>query len=138
VTPEPLSPELAQQLWKEELAASQSAYAPYSNFHVGAALLTTGGEIVTGCNVENASYGLTTCAERTAIARAVAEQKLGDDDMRIRAIAVTNHEDQPCTPCGACRQIIMEFGREAMVLYGNSGQRRQSPITELLPESFQL
>ena len=133
-----LSPELADKLWTEAAAASRRAYAPYSGFHVGAALLTTDGEIVTGCNVENASYGLTTCAERTAITRAVAEHKLGNNNRHIRAIAVCNREAQPCTPCGACRQIIHEFGSEAIVLFEWGGRRRQMTISALLPEGFRL
>lgn len=127
-----------EALWKAANAAAELAYAPYSNFHVGAALLTTAGEIVSGCNVENGSYGLTTCAERTAITRAVAEGKLADHGMRIRAIAVVNREGQTCTPCGACRQIISEFGRESVVLYRAEGNRRQMRLSELLPESFRL
>ncbi len=133
-----LSPELEEKLWREATAAAKRAYAPYSDFHVGAALLTSDGEIVTGCNVENASYGLTTCAERTAVVRATAEHKLGNNDLKIRAIAVANREGQPCAPCGACRQIILEFGPEAIVLFDNGDGRRQLPLTELLPESFRL
>ena len=133
-----LSPELEEKLWSEAAVAARRAYAPYSHFHVGAALLTTEGEIVTGCNVENVSYSLTTCAERTAIARAVAEHKLGSNQLRIRAIAVTNREGRPCTPCGACRQIIFEFGPEAIVLFETPAGRRQMPLGELLPESFRL
>lgn len=131
-----IAPELEEKLWAEAAAAAKRAYAPYSHFHVGAALLTNDGEIVTGCNVENASYGLTTCAERTAISRAVAEHKLGVNNSAIRAIAVTNLEGHSCTPCGACRQIIFEFGAECIVLFRTNGERRQLSINELLPEGF--
>jgi cytidine deaminase len=134
---EPTPQELEDRLWDAAAVVAANAYAPYSKFHVGAALLTTRGEIVSGCNVENASYGLTTCAERTAIARAVAEQKLMKD-VRIQAIAVVSPDAQTCTPCGACRQLIYEFGQNAVVLYRRAGQRNRRPIGELLPESFDL
>src|SRR5512133_444566 len=104
-----------------ELAAlaQERAYAPYSNFFVGAAVLTESGNVYTGCNVENASYGLTNCAERTAIFKAVAEEGRA---VKIRAIAVTNAQNVACSPCGACRQVIYEFGPGATVVYqGNKG-----------------
>src|SRR5579864_8760018 len=91
-------PKREQLLWAAH-AAMKNAYAPYSKFKVGAALLTSSGEIFAGCNVENASYGMTNCAERTAIFSAVA--RLGPK-MEICAIAIVNHEDAPCSPCGAC------------------------------------
>src|SRR5512140_1965394 len=90
------------------------AYAPYSKFHVGAAILTETGNIYTGCNVENASYGLTNCAERTAIFSAVAAE---GPTMRLRAVAALNAQDAVCSPCGACRQVIFEFGPDAIVLF---------------------
>src|SRR5206468_2912133 len=83
-------------------AVAGRAYAPYSNFRVGAAVLTDTGRVYSGCNVENASYGLTICAERTAIFSAVAGE--GGNDLRIRAVAVLNDDGTPCSPCGACRQ----------------------------------
>jgi cytidine deaminase len=116
--------------------ALRNAHAPYSKFKVGAALLTTTGEIFLGCNVENASYGMTNCAERTAIFTAVAE--LGPK-MEIRAIAVANNHNAPCSPCGACRQVIYEFGPKAVVYFrGKSGQDAELPIADLLPEGFRL
>jgi cytidine deaminase len=116
--------------------AMKNAHAPYSKFKVGAALLTTTGKIFLGCNVENASYGMTNCAERTAIFTAVAE--LGPR-MEIRAIAVANHHNAPCSPCGACRQVIYEFGPKAVVYFrGKSGKDTELPITDLLPEGFRL
>ena len=132
-----LTPELEAQLWSAAEAASQRAYAPYSDFHVGAALLTSEGEIVSGCNVENASYGLTNCAERTAIFRAIAEGKLSKG-ISIAAIAVVNRDHQPCAPCGACRQVLAEFGPSAVVIYEMEGQRKRATVSALLPESFQL
>jgi cytidine deaminase len=137
VTKTKLTPELEQFLWDAAEVVATSAYAPYSSFHVGAALLTSEGEIVTGCNVENASYGLTNCAERTAIFRAIAEQKLSRG-VAIDAIAVVHRDHQSCTPCGACRQVIHEFGPNAIVLYEYEGKRRRTSLNELLPESFQL
>ena len=133
-----LSKDLEERLWSAAQAASGRAYARYSNFHVGAALLTSDGEIVTGCNVENMSYGLTNCAERTAIFRAVAEGKLGPT-ASIRAIAVLNRDGHSCSPCGACRQVIYEFGRDAIVIFSRiEGERKQLPVSALLPECFEL
>ena len=112
------------------------AYAPYSKFLVGAAILTELGEVFTGCNVENASYGLTMCAERTAIFSAVAHS--GAENVRIRAIAVTTPEDVACSPCGACRQVIWEFGPNAVVLFRSQEGWKETPIRDLLPEGFLL
>lgn len=110
------------------------AYAIYSQFRVGAALLTEQGNIFSGCNVENVSYGLTICAERNAIAAAVAAE--GGDKMRIKAIAVVNAKNTSCSPCGACRQVIWEFGRDASVIFqGNHGQQTLL-IEQLLPSGF--
>lgn len=92
----------------------KNAYAPYSRFRVGAALLTGKGEMFSGCNVENASYGVTNCAERTAIFAAVAQS---GPHLNIRAIAVVNDQGVPCSPCGACRQVIYEFGPQAAVVF---------------------
>jgi len=111
------------------------AHAPYSRFKVGAALLTAKGEIFSGCNVENASYGLTNCAERTAIFAAVAHS---GPKLDIRAIAVVNNQGVPCSPCGACRQVIYEFGPEATILFQTAKGWKESLITELLPEGFRL
>lgn len=132
-----ISPETEKLLWDAAKAAATLAYAPYSDFHVGAALLTSEGEIVSGCNVENASYGLSNCAERTAVFRAIAEHKLSQG-VAIEAIAVVHRDHQSCTPCGACRQVLFEFGPDAIVLYEFEGERRQTAVTALLPESFQL
>ena len=122
------------RLLKAARKAMQHAHAPYSNFRVGAAFLTKRGELFAGCNVENASYGLTNCAERTAIFSAVAE--LGK--FEIRAVAVVNDQGVPCSPCGACRQVIYEFGPEATILFQGKQAWKKNHITELLPEGFRL
>ena len=112
--------------------ASQNAYAPYSNFHVGAAILTEGGAIHTGCNVENASYGLAICAERNA---AAAMALANPHDRDIRLVAVFSPDVSPCFPCGACRQVLREFGCNEVVVEVASGLRRY-PFEEILPHSF--
>jgi cytidine deaminase len=112
------------------------AYAPYSNFRVGAAVLTEQGEVFAGCNVENASYGLTICAERSAIFAAVA--KTGAEKLVVRAVAVVNGDELPCSPCGACRQVISEFGETAIVIFKGQQSYQEMPIADLLPESFRL
>ena len=115
---------------------SQHAYAPYSRFKVGAALLLEGGEIVTGCNVENASYRLTCCAEQAAVVCAVAE--LGPA-IRIQAVAVANADPTvACQPCGACRQTIAEFaGSDCLIFYpGKGGAAAECTLGDLLPLSF--
>ncbi len=124
----------------EELAraaerAAEHAYAPYSRFRVGAALLLEDGSIHTGCNVENSSYGLTICAERTALFRAVAER---GPHIRISAVAVANLNGAASPPCGACRQVLSEFILPgALVAFpGNDGA--PLPFRELFPYSFRL
>jgi len=121
----------------ERLAAKvmKNAHAPYSNFHVGAAILLTNGRVFSGCNVENASYGMTNCAERTAIFSAVAQ--LGPK-IEIRAVAVTNDHGAACSPCGACRQVIYEFGPNATIFFRGADGPKQAHIAELLPEGFRL
>jgi cytidine deaminase len=116
-------------------SAMKKAYAPYSKFRVGSAILTTTGRIFSGCNVENASYGMTNCAERTAIFAAVAE--LGPK-LEVTAVAVVNDHGVPCSPCGACRQVIYEFGPEAIIFFQGADGDTQAHITELLPEGFRL
>lgn len=111
------------------------AYAPYSKFQVGAAVLTESGATYSGCNVENSSYGLTNCAERTAIFAAVAAE---GPEMRIRAIAVWTRPEGPCSPCGACRQVIFELGPEAIVLFQGQDGVRKARASELLPAGFML
>ncbi len=125
-----------QQLIETATQALESAYAPYSQFRVGAAVLTTGGKIFAGCNVENASYGLSMCAERNAIANAIIGA--GKDTIKIEAIAVTNSKQVSCSPCGACRQVIWEFGQDAEVIFWGDEGWQSSTIKELLPQGFSL
>jgi len=125
-------------LLKAAQDASERAYAPFSRFFVGSSILTVSGQVFTGCNVENSSYGLTNCAERTAIFTAVAA---GADSglLEIRAVACVNRDGVPCAPCGACRQVIYEFGPDCVAVYRNKeGKITQTPIAELLPEGFRL
>lgn len=113
--------------------ARQRAYAPYSGFAVGAAVLTRSGEVFTGCNVENASFGLTVCAERVALLSAVAA---GHRD--FLALAVVADTDGPCSPCGACRQVMAEFGDFPVILAGLRGGRTVTTVSALLPGAFRL
>ncbi len=118
--------------------ASTRAYAPFSKFFVGAAILTSDGKVYSGCNVENSSYGLTNCAERTAIFTAIAD-RTDRKKLDIVAVACVNRDGVPCAPCGACRQVIYEFGPNAVIIYrGKSGNIEQTPIASLLPEGFRL
>jgi cytidine deaminase len=130
-----LAPKVRKQLETAATKVMRNAHAPYSNFRVGAAILLTNGKIYSGCNVENASYGMTNCAERTAIFSAVAE--LGPK-IEILAVAVTNDKGVPCSPCGACRQVIYEFGPDATIFFQSARGPKQAHITELLPEGFRL
>ncbi len=124
--------------------ALSNAYAPYSKFHVGAAVLLTDGTLTTGCNVENASFGATNCAERTAIFTAVAQGKIGGQNpIKIKAIAVITNSPTIATPCGICRQVIWEFGHDIPVLCisnagENSGKEQIFTISQLLPFAFAL
>jgi cytidine deaminase len=112
--------------------ASENAYAPYSNFHVGAAILAADGTIHAGCNVENASYGLAICAERNAAAAMVLAKP---ENREIELVAVFSPDASPCFPCGACRQVLCEFGCKGVVVEEPSGLRRY-PFEEILPHSF--
>jgi cytidine deaminase len=114
--------------------AAERAYAPYSNFRVGAALLFDDGRVASGCNVENISYGLTICAERAALCRAIAEHGA---NRRIVAIAVTNLNQAASPPCGACRQMLSEFVTpDAIISFSNDSGITSIPFTELLPYAF--
>lgn len=113
-------------------SAARNAYAPYSNFHVGAAILTEGGRLHPGCNVENASYGLAICAERNA---AAAMSLSNPDDRSIRLVAVHSPNAAPCFPCGACRQVLREFGCKEVVVENADGLRTYL-FDEILPNSF--
>lgn len=112
--------------------AMENAYAPYSRFRVGAALVTRGGHIFTGVNVENASYGLTVCAERVAVFKAVSE---GRRD--ITRLAVVSSSGEHTYPCGACRQTLNEFGKDMKIVLGDArGNTISVPLSDLLPHSF--
>ncbi|MDT3704294.1 MAG: cytidine deaminase [Thermincola sp.] len=127
-----LTTEEMDQLVEAARQAVGKAYAPYSGFAVGAAALARDGRIFTGCNVENVSYGLTICAERTALVKAVSE---GSQD--IRAVAIYADTEQYCSPCGACRQVIAEFGSNITVIQANKhGKYLANSIEELLPGGF--
>jgi len=128
----------AEELLAAAHQAAEKAYAPFSGFRVGAAILTRSGKVFTGCNVENSSYGLTNCAERTAIFSAVAAGQLSAE-YELEAVAVVNHEGAICSPCGACRQVIFEFGPEATVIFrAHNGQMVELTARDLLPEGFRL
>lgn len=112
------------------------AYVPYSHFPVGAALLLKNGRVVQGCNVENASYGLTICAERTAATRLIAESAPDDTAARrIEVAAVIGLKASPCFPCGACRQVLHEFGCRHVVVEEDGAPKRY-PFEEILPHGF--
>ena len=123
-----------QELAAAAKDASARAYCPYSRFPVGAAVRTADGRVFAGCNVENASFGLTVCAERNAIFSAVAAGA-----RQIAALVIYTPTDAPVTPCGACRQVLLEFGRDADVVCGCAGtQRLQFSASALLPHGFKL
>jgi cytidine deaminase len=127
-----LTPAQRRRLERAARAAASQSYSPYSRFRVGAAVLTGSGRIFTGCNVENASYGLCNCAERTAIFTAAAA-----GERRIRAVVVYTPTPAPTLPCGACRQVINEFGPEALVIsVCNSSRHEESSLSALLPHAF--
>lgn len=126
---------LKSQLLQAAREVLGKAYAPYSHLRVGAALLTEQGNLFSGANVENASYGLTLCAERAAIAAAVAAE---GSSLKIRALAVVSEAPGACSPCGACRQVIQEFSAAAMVIYFGREGLVQRSLEELLPEGFSL
>ena len=127
-----LEPELMLDLIQLAQSAYRQAYVPYSHYPVGSAVLFSSGKIYSGCNVENASYGLTVCAERNAIFQAVAQ---GERELKGIAIAVPT-EAFP-SPCGACRQVIREFAMDCpVILINGTGQTRLTSLKKLLPESF--
>ena len=121
-----------ERLLDEARAVMGQAYAPYSKFHVGAALLADDGSVHVGCNVENASYGLTICAERTAVAKAVAA------GVRVyQAVAIVTDGERPVGPCGACRQVLAEFAPSLRIVSEANGLRKEWTLDELLPEPFE-
>lgn len=136
---ERLSNDIKRELIRQAFEAQKKAYTPYSHFQVGAALLTAEGKIYQGCNIENASYGATNCAERTAFFRAVFE---GEREFRAIAVAgkpENTEEFQYCAPCGICRQVMAEFCRpeDFLIILPRSGEDYQEyTLKELLPLCF--
>lgn len=128
----PTNQQTSTQLLLKAKEAAAKAYAPYSKFSVGAALITDDGQIFTGCNVENASYGLTLCAERNAISSMVAAGYT-----KFVSIAIVAEKSTECYPCGACRQWLYEFGQDAnVVVQSVDGEPIYRTVKELLPEAF--
>jgi cytidine deaminase len=122
----------AENLAQRALRARENAFAPYSKFQVGAALETVDGKIYTGCNVENATYGLTVCAERVALWKAISEGA-----RKFRRLAVASSSPHPAPPCGACRQLLWEFcGDLEIVLASTEGSRETRRLASLFPEPF--
>ena len=121
------------ELISRAIVAREKAYVPYSNFKVGAALITEDNKIYTGCNIENASYGATNCAERTAIFKAVS-----DGPIKIKAIAIVGDPEDYTAPCGICRQVILEFASEniEIILAKNSKDYVVKTMGEILPGGF--
>lgn len=120
-----------QKLMDCAIKARKNAYSPYSHFAVGAALLCEDGTLYEGCNIENASYGLTNCAERTAIFKAVSEGHI-----KFKALAVVADTEGPCAPCGSCRQVMAEFKIPLIIMGNLMGNIKIVTIEELLPFSF--
>lgn len=121
-----------RELLKKAEEAKKYSYSPYSMFRVGAALLTKDGKVFTGANVENATYGATICAERTAVVKAVSEGV-----REFEAIAVSSDSEEGSFPCGICRQFIGEFGEDIKIITGKSdGEIRVNRVSELLPNAF--
>ncbi|NOZ88264.1 MAG: cytidine deaminase [Deltaproteobacteria bacterium] len=121
-----------KELEKLAVEARKMAYAPYSKYKVGAALLADDGNIYTGCNVENSSYGITICAERTAVAKAVS-----DGHRKFKAIAVATASSPPGPPCGICRQTLAEFSPDLDVILVNTrGEKRRTKLSKLYPDHF--
>ena len=120
-----------QKLMDCAIKARENAYSPYSHFAVGAALLCEDGTLFEGCNIENASYGLTNCAERTAIFKAVSEGHI-----KFKALAVVADTEGPCAPCGACRQVMAEFKIPLIIMGNLMGNIKIVTMEELLPFSF--
>lgn len=121
------------ELLEQAIQARDKAYVPYSKFRVGAAILTTSGKVYQGCNIENASYGLTNCAERTALFKAVSE-----GEKEFSTLVVVGETEGPIAPCGACRQVIVEFCEPDMpvILANLKGDISETTVSQLLPGAF--
>lgn len=120
-----------KELIEKAKEAARNSYSPYSRFKVGAALITKSGKIYSGTNVENASYGLANCAERTAVFKAVSE-----GEREITAIAVFTDTKKLTPPCGACRQVLSEFAKDMNVFVSNGKDKKAYKLSDLLPEAF--
>ncbi|HEX7579575.1 MAG TPA: cytidine deaminase [Thermoanaerobaculia bacterium] len=132
--PRPLSPGEEERLVAAAKAVRTKAVAPYSGFHVGAALLAEDGSIHTGCNIESATYGLTICAERTAVFKAVSEGV-----RKFRAVAVVTGAESPTPPCGACRQVLWDQCGEIEVIMATvSGAHEKRTLSSLYPHPFEF
>lgn len=125
---------MEKMLYAEALKARENAYAPFSGFQVGAALLTEDGQVYTGVNIENSSYGATICAERTAFVKAISE-----GHRKFKALAVTAGDEQEALPCGICRQFMYEFSPELEIITGTDEEHLNiRTLEELLPLGFRL
>lgn len=123
-----------EELMEKAIEVSNNAYAPYSNFAVGACVLTENDKVFCGCNFENSSYGMSICAERNAIGSAIAA-----GERKIRAIAIYSPKMDKCTPCGACRQVLSEFAdNDADIILKIGDELKVYKLSELLPENFKL
>lgn len=127
----PIAEAVLDELKRHAREAAAHAYAPYSRFAVGAAVLADTGEMYRGANVENASYGLSICAERNAVFQAVAHGA-----RRVEALAVYTPTTAATTPCGACRQVLLEFGADALVICSTDRDERRFKLGDLLPAAF--
>ncbi|HPF16005.1 MAG TPA: cytidine deaminase [Thermotogota bacterium] len=124
---------MIKRIKEEAIKMLEYSYSPFSNFPVGAAILTKSGKIYTGTNIENSSYGLTICAERVACVKAVSE-----GEMEFEAIAVATRSEEPASPCGACRQFLWEFGDMRVILINTNGKEKEYSLSQLLPDGFRL
>lgn len=124
--------QLSQQLIQAAIIARKSAQAKYSGYKVGAALYEASGEIYTGCNVESSSYGLTICAERVALTKALSEGKSSFTHM-----AIIGPDDAYCPPCGACRQLLHDYAPNIQIILSDGKEKRIIPLKELLPLAFE-
>jgi len=126
-----------QMLFLKAKSAHKKAYAPYSKFHMGAAVLLTNGKVYSGCNIENASYGGTVCAERVAVWKAIADHS--EPKPKIRAVVVYTNQDAPWPPCGFCRQVLSEFSDKKTEVYlaNSQGILRKFLLRNLLPHAFE-
>ena len=122
-----------RELLEKAKKVSEHAYAPYSKFSVGAAILTKSGVVYTGCNVENSSFGLTCCAERVALFKAVSER-----EKEFLKIAVVGQENTSVLPCGACRQVLFEFAPDITIITLQNNKIKSYSLKELFPEGFRL